>query len=97
MAVVKQNIRPAAEENNEGQEPDLMAENSEETHDPVQLYLREMGTVPLLTREAEVEIAKKIGKGKKPSLKRRTVRRSSSPRSSTMVKDSEGGSLKSRT
>ena len=65
MAVVKQNIRPSAEENDEDQEPDLTAESFEKTHDPVRLYLREMGTIPLLTREAEVQIAKKIGEGQK--------------------------------
>ncbi len=32
-------------------------------NDPVRLYLREMGSVPLLTREGEVEIAKRIEKG----------------------------------
>jgi len=32
--------------------------------DPVKIYLREMGAVPLLTREGEVEIAKKIDEGK---------------------------------
>jgi RNA polymerase primary sigma factor len=31
--------------------------------DPVRLYLKEMGTVPLLTREGEVEIAKRIEEG----------------------------------
>ena len=33
------------------------------------MYLREMGTVPLLTREGEVEIAKRIEKGKRTVLK----------------------------
>ncbi len=33
------------------------------TDDPVRMYLREMGTVSLLTREGEVEIAKRIEKG----------------------------------
>jgi len=33
------------------------------THDPVRLYLREMGSVPLLSREAEVEIARRIERG----------------------------------
>jgi RNA polymerase primary sigma factor len=33
------------------------------TGDPVRMYLREMGTVSLLSREGEVEIAKKIEKG----------------------------------
>jgi RNA polymerase primary sigma factor len=33
------------------------------------MYLREMGTVPLLTREGEVEIAKRIERGKKIVMK----------------------------
>src|SRR5262249_8321819 len=33
------------------------------TNDPVRMYLREMGTVSLLTREGEVEIAKRIERG----------------------------------
>ncbi len=40
-------------------------ESLEKTNDPVRMYLREMGTVPLLTREGEVEIAKRIEKGQK--------------------------------
>jgi hypothetical protein len=35
----------------------------EKTNDPVRIYLREMGAVPLLTREAEVDIAKRIEHG----------------------------------
>jgi len=35
----------------------------EKTSDPVRLYLREMGTVPLLTRESEVVIAKRFERG----------------------------------
>jgi len=34
------------------------------TDDPVRMYLREMGSVPLLTRDGEVKIAKKIEAGK---------------------------------
>ncbi len=41
----------------------------EKSNDPVRMYLREMGTVPLLTREGEVEIAKRIEKGKKSVIK----------------------------
>ncbi len=41
----------------------------EKTNDPVRMYLREMGTVPLLTREGEVAIAKRIEKGRKVVLK----------------------------
>jgi len=35
------------------------------TDDPVRLYLREIGSVPLLSREGEIEIAKRIEEGKK--------------------------------
>jgi RNA polymerase primary sigma factor len=41
----------------------------EKINDPVRLYLREMGTVPLLTREGEVEIARRIERGQKTVLK----------------------------
>src|SRR4030088_202931 len=33
---------------------------ADKTSDPVRVYLREMGSVPLLTREGEVEIARRI-------------------------------------
>jgi len=36
--------------------------------DPVRMYMREMGTVPLLTREGEIEIAKRIEEGVKETL-----------------------------
>ena len=45
-------------------ELDLSPGALEKTNDPVRMYLREMGTVPLLTREGEVEIAKRIERGK---------------------------------
>src|SRR5215468_3570028 len=45
-------------------ELDLSAGALEKTNDPVRLYLREMGVVPLLTREGEVAIAKRIERGK---------------------------------
>ena len=41
----------------------------EKTNDPVRIYLREMGTVPLLTREGEVDIAKRIERGQLRTLK----------------------------
>ena len=44
-------------------ELDLSAGTLEKTNDPVRLYLREMGIVPLLTREGEVAIAKRIERG----------------------------------
>jgi RNA polymerase primary sigma factor len=53
------------EEGEEGEdvELDLTPGTLEKTNDPVRMYLREMGTVPLLTREGEVEIAKRIERG----------------------------------
>ena len=39
------------------------------TNDPVRIYLREMGMVPLLTREGEVELAKRIERGQRRTLK----------------------------
>ena len=41
----------------------------DKTNDPVRMYLREMGTVPLLTREGEVAIAKRIERGKLTVMK----------------------------
>ncbi len=48
---------------------DLSPGALEKTNDPVRMYLREMGTVPLLTREGEVEIAKRIERGQNNVLK----------------------------
>ncbi len=44
-------------------ELDLTPGTLEKTNDPVRMYLREMGAVPLLTREGEVAIAKRIEGG----------------------------------
>jgi RNA polymerase primary sigma factor len=56
---------PAAEDG----ELDLTPGTLEKTNDPVRMYLREMGTVPLLTREGEVAIAKRIERGQLLVLK----------------------------
>jgi RNA polymerase primary sigma factor len=50
-------------------ELDLTPGVLDKTNDPVRMYLREMGTVPLLTREGEVEIAKRIERGKLSVIK----------------------------
>src|SRR2546421_372565 len=59
-AVVSDEIDEVLEEDIE---LDLSAGGWEKTNDPVRLYLREMGIVPLLTREGEVSIAKRIERG----------------------------------
>jgi len=53
----------------EGTKLDLTPGTLEKTNDPVRMYLREMGTVPLLTREGEVAIARRIERGEKRVLK----------------------------
>ncbi len=60
------------EEAEELLEVDLTQEFGDKTNDPVRMYLREMGTVPLLTREGEIELAKRIERGQ------RAVRKSTS-------------------
>ena len=56
-----------AEEEEEEKEADVETDSdvAGKTGDPVRMYLREMGTVSLLSREGEVEIAKKIEQGEK--------------------------------
>ncbi len=56
----------------DGDEPidlDLPAGVGDKVNDPVRMYLREMGTVPLLTRDGEVEIARRIERGQATVLK----------------------------
>src|SRR5690348_16327453 len=55
-----------SEETHEGEEfaPAHPVEESIYTDDPVRVYLREMGAVPLLTREGEVNLARKMERGK---------------------------------
>ena len=54
------------EEVHEGEEfaPAHPVEESIYTDDPVRVYLREMGAVPLLTREGEVNLARRMERGK---------------------------------
>jgi RNA polymerase primary sigma factor len=57
------------EESPSEEDIDLTPGALEKTNDPVRMYLREMGTVPLLTREGEVAIAKRIERGQLLVLK----------------------------
>jgi len=52
------------EEVQEEEFPAQQAEESIYTDDPVRVYLREMGAVPLLTREGEVNLARRMERGK---------------------------------
>lgn len=52
----------AEEEAEEAEEVQVEVDTSVRANDPVRLYLRKMGQVPLLTREGEVLIAKRIEK-----------------------------------
>jgi len=52
-----------------GLELDLVPGAVEQTDDPIRIYLREMGVVPLLTREGEVDIAKRIERGQRQVVK----------------------------
>ena len=55
-------LEPSAKGDKEG-DVDLDAADGDKFNDPVRMYLKEMGTVPLLKREDEVEIAKRIEVG----------------------------------
>jgi RNA polymerase primary sigma factor len=56
-------VEPKDELPIEDSELDLTPGTVEKTNDPVRSYLREMGTVPLLTRESEVVLAKRFERG----------------------------------
>jgi RNA polymerase primary sigma factor len=63
-------IKPESDlETGEEVEPDLPPHVLDQTSDPVRLYLREMGTVPLLTRQGELELAKRFERGQIRVLK----------------------------
>ncbi len=58
--------KEAAKDDKEDEGKDgVVAGPLEKTNDPVRMYLREMGTVPLLTREGEVRIARRIERGER--------------------------------
>ncbi|UCF87170.1 MAG: sigma-70 family RNA polymerase sigma factor, partial [Nitrospiraceae bacterium] len=56
-------LRDSLEEKTE-KDKEVVSRNNFHSDDPAMIYLREMGAVPLLTGEGEVEIAKKISGGK---------------------------------
>lgn len=54
---------------NENRQPHPTTKKPERTNDPVQMYLREIGEIPCLTRQEEVEIAQRIEKNQKKVIK----------------------------
>ena len=62
------------EESEEFADLEFVPESADKTNDPVRMYLREMGTVALLTREGEIELARRIEHGQR--LVRRAISRS---------------------
>ncbi|MCB1043009.1 MAG: RNA polymerase sigma factor RpoD [Acidobacteria bacterium] len=60
---------PDSKREDSGYEIDLSPSLLDRTNDPVRMYLKEMGNVPLLTREKEVFLSKKIERGKKITFK----------------------------
>ncbi len=62
-------IQDRTSEGRDEPELDLTPGTLDKTNDPVRMYLREMGTVPLLTREGEVAIAKRFERGKLAVIK----------------------------
>ena len=75
-ALMKKAAKKAAEPAEKGKGKDKDKDDDEEeeeyaatrTSDPVRMYLRKMGSVSLLTREGEVEIAKRIEEGERQIL-----------------------------
>lgn len=62
---LKETEEELVEEDEKRKEIDLTPGLVGRTDDPVRLYLKEMGNVPLLSREGEIEIAKRIEDGKR--------------------------------
>src|SRR3712207_2395608 len=60
---------PDKEEEEDDDDDEKATEDDAKGNDPVRLYLRKMGSVSLLTREGEVEIARRIEKGEREIVK----------------------------
>jgi RNA polymerase primary sigma factor len=72
MVTIDGNIEEKEMDQREEVQADIVAAASgivDKTNDPVRMYLREMGTVKLLDRQGEVDIAKRIEKGERKVYK----------------------------
>ncbi len=92
--------KPEKEEEEGKERKDTFGEVEEEftkkTYDPVKIYLREMGLVSLLSREGEVEIAKRIETGENQILDALIRCRIGTEYIAELGKDLEAGALKVR-
>jgi len=64
---------PDKESKDEDEEEEVESEGDAKSNDPVRLYLRKMGSVSLLTREGEVEIARRIEFGEREIVRAITM------------------------
>ena len=62
--IIDQNEENTVEENDEKVAGNISEDEGSRSDDPVRMYLKEMGTVELLSREGEIAIAKRIEAGK---------------------------------
>src|SRR5437764_2619084 len=72
IVTIDGNIEEKEMDQREEVQQDIIAASSgivDKTNDPVRMYLREMGTVKLLDRQGEVDIAKRIEKGERKVYK----------------------------
>jgi RNA polymerase primary sigma factor len=60
---------PRLDDEKKDDELETLEDTADKTNDPVRMYLREMGTVPLLTRDGEIELARRIERGERSVAK----------------------------
>ena len=94
-------VKKTKEEDEEGKRGkhslrELEEDFSTKTYDPVKMYLREMGLISLLSREGEVEIAKKLETGENQVLKSLIGCRVGMEYLTELGKDLEAGEIKVR-
>mgnify|MGYP001601955620 FL=1 len=68
LKITEHRVEDAEDEFEAEAEPEAVVEFLGRIGDPVRMYLKEMGSVSLLTKEKEVEIAKRIEKGEREIL-----------------------------
>ncbi|MCX5801146.1 MAG: RNA polymerase sigma factor RpoD [Candidatus Eisenbacteria bacterium] len=90
----KEKLKKAKRQEERRAESRLLAAQPLRFDDPVRMYLREMGRVPLLDREGEVEIAKRIEKGEAMVVNAMFQTATSINELAAMAKKLAGGKLK---